>query len=228
MRPTSGSEPKLNPRNSGSYIGKRMVSATAFWTILSSTAAMPRRSCSPVRLRYLYPPRRTTPGTNSALNPGHAGRSAVRPVTLPVFMLRHADPRLPLPPSSTKSRPTSSASVVMWCNSAVELLLRLPRCCLPYGAPPLVSRAPGAVSACVHLASRIPLGSSPSLRRLRRNRGPFVRRPHRYYGQTPIAPTRSSSIRTISSLPRPRYDDRGGLEPSQVPCVDVRAVPGFL
>ena len=42
----------------------------------------------------------------------------------------------------------------------------------------------------------------------------------------PIAPTRSSSIRTLSSLPRPRYDGRGGLEPSQVPCMDVRACLG--
>ena len=42
----------------------------------------------------------------------------------------------------------------------------------------------------------------------------------------PIASTRASAIRTISSLPRPRLDCRGRLKPSQVPCVDVRACLG--
>ena len=63
-----------------------------------------------------------------------------------------------------------------------ELLLRLPRCCLPYPLRRLCHARP-ALCPVRALASRIPLGSSPSLRRLRRNRGPFVRRPHRYYGQ---------------------------------------------
>ena len=63
-----------------------------------------------------------------------------------------------------------------------ELLLRLPRCCLPYPLRRLCHARP-ALCPVRALASRIPLGSGPSLRRLRRDRGPFVRRPHRYYGQ---------------------------------------------
>ncbi len=39
--PRPGRNPWLNPRNSGSNIGVRMVSATAVRTILSSSAAMP-------------------------------------------------------------------------------------------------------------------------------------------------------------------------------------------
>ena len=103
-----------------------------------------------------------------------------------------------------------------------ELLLRLPRCCLPY---PLRPRAPGTVSgACFGLAD------SPWFRPFPPSTPPEPRSlcspPSTVIWPDPTASTRTSSIQAISSLPRPRHDSRGGLKPSQVPCMDVRACLG--
>ena len=65
----------------------------------------------------------------------------------------------------------ASASVVMWCISAVSFSFGF-----------LVAACRIRSAAC-DTRARIPLGSSPSLRRLRRNRGSFVRRLQRYYGR---------------------------------------------
>ena len=225
MRPTSGSEPIAESEELRLvYRQKDGLRHRLLGPILSSTAAMPSGRVPPSRLRYLYPPRRTRP-VRSALNPV---MQVAQPFgqTLPVFMPRHAIHacRCLLLQRKVGRIERFRRDVV---QQRSELLLRLPRCCLPYPLRRLCHARP-ALCPVRALASRIPLGSSPSLRRLRRKPRSLCSPPSSVLWPDPIAPTRSSSIRTISSLPRPRYDDRGRIGALSGPLRGRTCVPGFL
>ena len=110
----------------------------------------------------------------------------------------------------------------MWCNSAVSFSFGfLVAACRIRSA-----HARPALCPVRALASRIspwfqpfPPSAPPEPRSL-------CSPPSTVIWPDPTASTRSSSIQAISSLPRPRHDSRGGLKPSQVPCMDVRACLG--
>ena len=74
--PRPGRNPWLNPRNSGSNIGERMVSATAFWTILSSSAAMPSGRVPPSG--FGISTRRDGSARYAPYEHGYADRAAAR------------------------------------------------------------------------------------------------------------------------------------------------------
>ena len=98
-------------------------------------------------------------------------------------------------------------------------------CCLPYPLRRLCHARP-ALCPVRALASRIPLGFRPFPPSAPPGPRSLCSPPSAVLCPDPIASTRSSAIRNLSSLPRPRYDGRGGLKPSQVPCMDVRACLG--
>ena len=205
--------PLPNPRNSGSYIG-------------TPPSGQPcphdaQRSCSPARLRYLYPPRRKRP-VRSALNPVMQGAQPFGQ-TLPVFMPRHAIHacRCLLLQRKVGRIERFRRDVVQQRSELLHGSL-VAACRIRSAA--CVTRAARPVRA---LASRIPLGSSPSLRRLRRDRGPFVRRPHRYYGQIRLLqPVHLDSDYLLSSAAPVRRPGRIGALSG--PLRGRTCVPGFL
>ncbi len=106
-----------------------MVSATAVWTILSSSAAMPSGRVPPVRFGYLYPPGRkrpVRPAVNTVVQVEQALFQSV-PVFLPCHPV-HACRRILLQ-HEVGCFERVRRDVV---QERSELLLRFPRGCLPY------------------------------------------------------------------------------------------------
>ncbi len=198
VRTATGPEPVADPRNSGSNIGVRTVSATAVRTVLSSGAAMPSGRVPPSGLGI--PPVGTGVPGNPLCGCGRAGQADAWPV--------HS--RIPSTPPHPR-RPVRACRRILLqleagCFEHVrrdavrkrsELLLRFPRGCLPYPLRRLLHAIPTLCPMLV-LASRIPPGSGPSLHRLRRNGCSPVRRLRRRHGR----------IRPLQSVRR-----RFGLSP---------------
>ena len=149
MRPTSGSEPIAESEELRLVYRQKDGLRHRLLDNLVLHCGDAQRSCSPVRLRYLYPPRRTRP-VRSALNPV---MQVAQPLARPFpFMPRHAIHACRCLLLQRKE----AASVVMWCNSAsfsFGFLL------LAVSAPPCHAR-PALCPSCFGLA--IPLGSSGS------------------------------------------------------------------
>ena len=178
MRFPSGPEPVAEPEKLRLVNRRQELVHDCLLEDLVLQCGHPKRSCPSVRLGDVHPPN----GRRSVRAPVHAAMQ----VQQSLFQLR---PIL-LPPYPVDSRrsilPQSEVGAAQGLHSDMvqqrgQSLLGVSRDRSPYPVHRL-GHAPPTLRPARALAHRIPLGSIPSLHRLRRGSPLFVRPLHRYYG----------------------------------------------
>ena len=126
--PRPGRSPWLSPRNSGVNRRRHGLGHRSLDDLVLQCRNA-KRPVSPVRFRHSV--RRDGIARHAPLSPRSCGPRKRSSNPFPYSF--HVTPSTPAAASLFSLRQdASSTSVVTWCRSAVELLLRFPRGCLPY------------------------------------------------------------------------------------------------
>ena len=181
---------------------------------------------------YFNPPRRhARPIRSLSVRVRGEGRAAALPGIRPRTPSTPDRPRQPMRSSSSRRSAHRSASVVMWCKSAVSSLAAgfLVAALQAYPLDRLSTRSPDPASGTCFGLANSPCVEAASLRQLRRSFRSLVRRFHRY--SCLIRLLHSVHHRdTESSFPlrhtRVRLPYWGRMKTSQVPTEDVRTCMG--
>ena len=172
--------------------------------------ADPERPQPTVRLRYVRPQRRLRPVAPAMHSPVQIHEVLLE--NLPVLVPRHAiHPRRGLRPKREVRLP-EAIDIDMMQERGEPHILVLPRH-TAHTNQPAWHALPGTVSGA-RRASRVSLGRSPFLHRLRRPALGVVRRLRRYYGIVGLPTIVHHGITALAfparpALPSPQADDRG-------------------